>query len=174
MSSRYRIPIIAITVFGVSALLAVSVGIVLYLGFSQAAQTTRQLWADQAETLIDTIESNLEERLYPVRDQALWVADDVTDLSDLAALDDYFFGVLAATPQVAGIAVISADGHSRRWHRDSRSAIDEDWSTRAWIHEYIEQVKMDNSASWREPIFTDTLNSSTLLAASPTCSKRAI
>ena len=163
MSSRYRIPIIAITVFGASALLAVSVGIVLYLGFNQAAQTTRQLWADQAETMIDTIESNLENRLHPVRDQALWVAGDVTDLSDLAALDDYFFGVLAATPQVAGIAVISADGHSRRWHRDSRSAIDEDWSTRPWIREYIEQVKMDNSVSWREPIFTDTLNSSTLL-----------
>jgi len=163
MSSRYRIPIMAITVFGTSALLAISVGIVLYLGFNQAAQTTRQLWADQAETLIDTIETNLENRLHPVRDQALWVARDITDLSDLAALDEYFFGVLAATPQVAGIAVVSADGHSRRWHRDSRSAIDEDWSTRPWIREYIEQVKKDNSANWREPIFTDTVNSSSLL-----------
>jgi len=163
MSSRYRIPIMAITVFGTSALLAISVGIVLYLGFNQAAQTTRQLWADQAETLIDTIETNLENRLHPVRDQALWVARDITDLSDLAALDEYFFGVLAATPQVAGIAVVSADGHSRRWHRDSRSAIDEDWSTRPWIREYIERVKKDNSANWREPIFTDTVNSSSLL-----------
>ena len=163
MSARYRIPITAITVFGASALLAVSVGIVLYLGFNQAAKTTRQLWADQAQTLIDTMETNLENRLHPIRDQALWVAKDVTDLSDPAALDEYFFGVLAATPQVAGIAVISTDGHSRRWHRDSRSVVAEDWSTRPWIREYIEQVKLDNSATWREPIFTDTLNSSTLL-----------
>ena len=163
MSSRYRIPIIAITVFGVSALLAVSVGIVLYLGFNQAAEMTRQLWADQAKTLIDTMETNLENRLQPIRDQALWVARDVTDLSDPAALDEYFFGVLAATPQVAGIAVISADGQSRRWHRDSRSVIAEDWSTRPWIREYLELVETDNSAKWREPIFTDTLNSSTLL-----------
>ena len=167
MSSRYRIPIMAITVFGASALLAVSVGIVLYLGFSQAAETTRQLWADQAKTLIDTMETNLENRLHPIRDQALWVAKDVTDLSDPAALDDYFFGVLAATPQVAGIAMISADGHSRRWHRDSRSVIEEDWSTRPWIGEYFEQVKSGNSASWRAPIFTDTLNSSTLLHDAP-------
>jgi class 3 adenylate cyclase len=163
MSSRYRIPIIAITVFGASALLAVSVGIVLYLGFNQAAQTTRQLLVDQSKTLIDTLETSLENYLHPIRDQALWVTKDVTDLSDPAALDDYFFGVLAATPQVAGIAVISADGHSRRWQRDSRSVIAEDWSTRPWIREYLEQVKSGNSATWREPIFTDTLNSSTLL-----------
>jgi len=163
MSSGYRIPIIAITVFGASALLAISVGIVLYLGFNQATETTRQLWADQAETLIDTMETNLENRLQPIRDQALWVARDVTDLSDPAALDEYFFGVLAATPQVAGIAVISSDGQSRRWHRNSRSIVAEDWSARPWIQEYLEQVEADDRARWREPIFTDTLNSSTLL-----------
>ena len=167
MSDRYRIPIIAITVFGVSALLALSVGIVLYLGFSQATETTRQLWAGEAKNLIDTMETNLENRLQPIRDQALWVARDVTDLSDPAALDEYFFGVLAATPQVAGIAVISTDGQSRRWHRDSRSVIAEDWSTRPWIQEYIELVKSDSRARWRAPIFTDTLNSSTLLHDAP-------
>ncbi|MCG6888865.1 MAG: PDC sensor domain-containing protein, partial [Gammaproteobacteria bacterium] len=163
MADRYRIPITAITVFGTSALLALSVGIVLYLGFNQAAETTRKLWADQAKTLIDAMEVNLENRLQPVHDQALWVARDITDLPAPAALDEYFFGVLAATPQVAGIAVISTDGQSRRWHRDSRSVIAEDWSTRPRIQEYLEQVKADDGARWREPIFTDTLNSSTLL-----------
>jgi class 3 adenylate cyclase len=163
MADRYRIPITAITVFGTSALLALSVGIVLYLGFNQAAETTRKLWADQAKTLIDAMEVNLENRLQPVHDQALWVARDITDLSAPAALDEYFFGVLAATPQVAGIAVISTDGQSRRWHRDSRLVIAEDWSTRPRIQEYLEQVKADDGARWREPIFTDTLNSSTLL-----------
>ncbi len=52
--AKYRIPITAITVFGASSMLALSVGIVLYLGFSQAAQTTRQLWAEQSETLINS------------------------------------------------------------------------------------------------------------------------
>jgi len=76
MSTRYRIPITAITVFGTSSLLALSVGIVLYLGFNQAAESTRQLWADKAQTLINSMESGLEARLQPVRDQALWVARD--------------------------------------------------------------------------------------------------
>jgi len=163
MSARYRIPITAITVFGTSILLALSVGIVAYLGFNQAAESTRLLWADKAQTLINSMESGLEARLQPIRDQALWVARDVKDLSNPAALDDYFFGVLAATPQVAGIAVILADGSGRRWHRDQHMVIDGDWSQKPWIHDYIEQVKTAASANWREPIFTDTINSSTLL-----------
>ncbi|MCP4984082.1 MAG: hypothetical protein GY935_26715, partial [Gammaproteobacteria bacterium] len=77
MAARYRIPITAITVFGASGLLAISVGIVLYLGFGQAAETTRQLWADKSETLINSMEHSLDARLKPVRDQALWVAHDV-------------------------------------------------------------------------------------------------
>ncbi|MCP4334526.1 MAG: adenylate/guanylate cyclase domain-containing protein [Gammaproteobacteria bacterium] len=163
MSTRYRIPITAITVFGTSSLLALSVGIVLYLGFNQAAESTRQLWADKAQTLINSMESGLEARLQPIRDQALWVARDVNDISDPAALDDYFFGVLAATPQVAGIAVISADSRSRRWHRGEHVAIEEDWSHKPWMNDYLELLKLAGSAEWREPIFTDTMSAATLL-----------
>ena len=163
MSNRYRIPITAITVFGTSTLLALSVGIVLYLGFNQAAETTRQLWAGQAKSMIDTMESNLESRLRPVRDQARSVADKITEVSNLAARDDYFFGVLSATPQVSAIAVISADGHSRRWHSDTQTAIDEDWSHRPEIRDYIEEVRSASSGNWRAPIFTATVDSATLL-----------
>ena len=74
MSQGYRIPITAITVFGASLLLTITVGIVLYLGFSQAASSTRQLYADQADTLISAMEHSLEFELKPIRDQALWVA----------------------------------------------------------------------------------------------------
>lgn len=107
MSLKYRIPITAITVFGTSGLLAFTVAIVLLLGFGQAVQSTRQLWANEAQGLIDQMEQSLDARLQPVRDQAHWVARDIKDLSDLEALDDYFYGVLAATPQVAGIAIIT-------------------------------------------------------------------
>ncbi len=163
MPVKYRIPITAITVFGTSSLLAITVGIVLYLGFGQAAESTRQLWAGQSETLIDAMEHSLAARLGPIRDQALWIAADIDDLSDLRALDDYMFGSLAATPQVAGIAVVTSTGQSRRWHRENRTAIEEDWSKQPWINEYLEQVEKIDNAAWREPIFTATVNSSTLL-----------
>ncbi len=163
MSVKYRIPITAITVFGTSGLLAFTVAIVLFLGFGQAVHTTRQLWADQAKTLIDAMEQSLDSRLKPIREQSLWIASDIDDLSDPAALDQFIFGSFAATPQVAGIAVIDVDGRSRRWHREHRLGIDEDWSQKPWIQEYLQMVNDEDTPSWRDPIFTETVNTSTLL-----------
>ena len=60
MSDKFRIPIAAITVVSTSVLLAISVGIVLYLGFNQAASNTQRLWADQAEAIIGSMELSLE------------------------------------------------------------------------------------------------------------------
>ena len=163
MSYRYRISITVITVFGTSALLALSISLVLYLGLNQAAETTRLLWADQSRTLIDTLHNSLGERLQPVRNQALWVAEDVTDLSDPAALDEYFFGVLAATPQVTGIAIITTDGSSRRWLRQQRIAISEDWSQKPWMQDYLKQSQSASGPGWRAPIFEESTDSTTLL-----------
>ncbi len=163
MSAPIRIPLTVITVFGTSGLLAISVAIVLYLGFSQAAQSTRLFWAGQAETLIDSMEASLDARLRPVRDQALWVARDIRELDDPPTFDDYMFGVLAATPQVAGVAVIRTDGTTRRWHRAERHAISENWSDRDWFEAYLRQVGASDGPAWREPIFTDTVSATTLL-----------
>ena len=163
MTTKYRIPLTAITVFGAGSVIAIAVGIVLYLGFNQAAQSTRQLWAEQSETLIDAMELSLEARLKPVGDQARWAAKDIRDVSDLASLDEYMFGSFSATPQVAGTAVIRPDGSSRRWDREHRIAIDEDWSGHPWFHEYMTIVENTDGASWRDPIFADTVNTTTLL-----------
>ena len=163
MPFKYRIPITTITVFGTSSLLAFTVGIVLYLGFNQAAQTTRQLWAEQSETLIDSMEQSLDAHLKPIHDQSLWIAKDIKDISDLATLDEYMFGSLAATPQVSGIVIISITGHSRRWHRENRLAVDEDWTEDTSIRDYLNLVKSANSPVWREPIFSQTVSSTTLL-----------
>ncbi len=160
MSQSYRIPITAITVFGASILLTVTVGIVLYLGFDQAASSTRQLWADQADTLISAMEQGLESQLKPVRDQAIWVAKDIRDLSSPEQYDEYMFGVLAATPQVEGIAIVTVDGLSRRWLRSSREVYQEDWSDRG---EWLQTVKKQQKPSWRAPIWaTQPVGTATL------------
>ncbi|MFT5505055.1 MAG: adenylate cyclase [Gammaproteobacteria bacterium] len=163
MQVKYRIPIVAITAFGISFLLIFSIAAVIYLGFGQATESTRERWANQSQSLIDSMEQTLIDRLTPVRDQARWVARDVKDVSNLAEYDQYMFGVLAATPQVAGIAIITKSGISRRWHRDERKTYQEDWSQQPWLNDYIEQVSSASGTTWREPIFTDTINASTLL-----------
>ena len=144
-------------------MLAISVSIVLYLGFGQAAESTRQLWAGRADTLIDGMEQSLEAQLKPVTDQARWVARDVNDLSDVSSFDSYMLGALAATPQVAGAAIITPDGRSRRWHRKTKQIVEEDWSKVPWFSEYVAMVRSASGPAWREPIFTETVNTSTLL-----------
>ena len=163
MSQNYRIPITAITVFGASILLAVTVGIVLYLGFDQAVSSTRELRADQADTLISAMEQGLDSNLKPVREQAIWVAKDIHDLTDLVRYDEYIFGALAATPQVAGVAIVTADGQSRRWSRGSREAIAGDESENAKIFEWLNDVKQQRESSWREPVWLDFLVGKTTL-----------
>ncbi len=155
MTEKFRIPITAVTVVSTSLLLAISVGIVLYLGFNQAANNTQQLWADQAEAIISSMEQSLESQLNPVQDQALWVAEDINDLSNLSTFDDYMMGTLAAIPQLAGIALVTKAGQSRRWHRDSRQIIDEDWSQRSEIMQWIDSVEVDSRSTWRSPIWVE-------------------
>ncbi len=171
MAVRYRIPITGVTVFATSSLLVLAVGIVLFLGFGQAAKTTRSLWAEQSEGLIDAMQRGLRDQLQPVREQALWVAEDIDDLSSMEEMDAYMRGVLAATPQVAGVAVISRDGGSRRWLRATREAVSQDWSGYPWFDDYMQLVEREGKAGWREPIFTDTIDSSTLLHDVPLYSK---
>ncbi|MCP4430166.1 MAG: adenylate/guanylate cyclase domain-containing protein [Gammaproteobacteria bacterium] len=155
MSDKFRIPVTAITVFSTSLLLAASVATVLYLGFNRAAQSTQQLWADQSEAIINSMEQSLEYQLKPVRDQAQWVAEDISDLSNLSIYDEYMLGTLAAVKQVAGVALVTKAGFSRRWHRGSRKMIDEDWSGRPEIVEWIQQVEAENKPAWRTPIWVE-------------------
>jgi len=172
MKKDYRIPITAITIFGTSSLLAITAGIVLYLGFSQAANTTRQLWADQADTLIGEMERSLEFKLDPIREQAKWVARDIHDLSDPEEYDEYIFGVLAATPQVAGVAIVTVDGQSRRWLRDTREVYQEDWSNRSEIVAWLQAVKTQQRPAWRSPIWaTLPVGATTLLHDIPLSDK---
>jgi len=172
MKKDYRIPITAITIFGTSSLLAITAGIVLYLGFSQAANTTRQLWADQADTLIGEMERSLEFKLDPIREQAKWVARDIHDLSDPEEYDEYIFGVLAATPQVAGVAIVTVDGQSRRWLRDTREVYQEDWSNRSEIVAWLQAVKTQQLPAWRSPIWaTLPVGATTLLHDIPLSDK---
>ena len=135
----------------------------LYLGFSQAAQTTQQLWAEDSGRLIAAMEQNLESQFKPVREQALWVANDIDDLSSLSAYDDYMNGVLAGTPQVAGMALVTKNGHSRRWGRSARDVIDEDWSSRPEIMSWLTQLEHETAPAWRDPIWEKSVNTTTLL-----------
>ncbi|MFK8083397.1 MAG: adenylate/guanylate cyclase domain-containing protein [Granulosicoccus sp.] len=162
-----RVPLRYITVFGVSALVALAVGVVFFLGFFSAAKNTRLLMSDQANVMISSMERDISLWLKPVNSQAAWVARHVKEksetVSDLEQFDSFMLGALAGTSQVAGMALVLPDGMSRRWTRDTGVAMTEDWSSREEIRQWIEDSKTRFEASWIEPFFTDTIAKTILL-----------
>lgn len=166
-----RIPIRYITVFGVTALVAVAVGLVFYLGVVSATKNTRLLMSDQADIMINSMERDIALWLRPVHNQAKWIAEYVVnntnDNTDVDRLDNFMLGALAATDQVAGIAIVSPSGLSRRWIRTDSSVITEDWSTRKPIVDWIKSGRNRTEPSWIEPFFTDTIDKTILLHELP-------
>ncbi len=172
---KLRIPIRFVTVFGVTALVAVAVGLVFYLGFASATKNTRLLMTNQSEGLISSMEQDIALWLEPVQLQANWVADYVSsneqDLLELENFDEFMLGSLAATSQVAGIAIIKTDGTIRRWSRSIAAATTEDWSTRADVMQWIASGETRTEPSWVEPFFTQTIDKTVLLHDMPIRSK---
>ena len=92
-TNRFRFPITVIAVVGLGALVALAVGVSLYLGLSSATENTRRLMALRSETLVEALERRIESQLQPVVHQARWVVDQIergnVKLDDTQALDTF-------------------------------------------------------------------------------------
>ena len=168
---KTRVPIRYLTVFGVTALVAVAVGIVFSLGFISATKNTRLLMSDQASVMINSMDKNIALWLRPMQEQSNRIArhilDNPNNINDMQRLDEFMLGALAATEQVAKIALVKPDGLTRRWVRMDNSGVTEDWSDRQEIMEWIDSGSRSHQASWIEPFFTDTIDKTVLLHQLP-------
>ena len=120
---RYRFPITAIAVVGLGALVALAVGVSLYLGLSSATENTRRLMTQRSETLVNGLEQRIASQLQPVVRQARWAVEQIergtVGLDDAQALNAFMLGTLGAMPQVEGIAITDSRALSRRWRASS-------------------------------------------------------
>ena len=168
---RWRISVTSVAVFGLGALVALAAGAVLWLGLGSAAESTRRLIHERSDTVLDSLERELGSRLEPIREQARWivslVADGKLDLEDEARTDNFMFGALAATPQVAGIGFFRPDGTGRVWYRGERVAVSEDRSKDPNFHRWMMTGKQAATSAWRDPIWLDTLGKAAVLHDSP-------
>jgi class 3 adenylate cyclase len=161
------VPIVLVAVFGFGALVALSVGLVLYLGLQTATENTSQLLKIRASNIVDTVETRLDATLQPVVEQALWikahVANGDVDLTDLDTLDNFMHGALAATSQLAGIGWVDPDSQLRRWGRDG-TMVREDWSNRPDILTWIDEWRSrQDSSAWSSPLWTHTVGQTVVL-----------
>ncbi|MDD9980758.1 MAG: adenylate/guanylate cyclase domain-containing protein [Gammaproteobacteria bacterium] len=170
-ADRVRIPIAAIAVVGLGALVALAVGISLYLGLSSATENTRRLMAQRSEALVDSLEQRIASQLQPVVRQAQWAVEQFESgtvrLDDAQALNTFILGALGAMPQVEGVAITDPGALSRRWRRSSAEPLVEDWSDRPDVITWIEAGASQIGSKWQAPFWTHTLGTTILLLDTP-------
>ena len=168
---RYRFPITAIAVIGLGALVALAVGVSLYLGLSSATENTRRLMAQRSETLVNGLEQRIASQLQPVVRQAQWAVEQIergtVGLDDAQALNAFMLGTLGAMPQVEGIAITDSRALSRRWRASSARPLVEDWSERPTVVAWLEAGASQIGSKWQAPFWTHTLGTTILLLDTP-------
>ena len=158
-------------VVSLGALVALSVGVSLYLGLSSAMENTRRLMAQRAETLVDGLEQRIAAQLQPVARQAQWAVKQIENgnvsLDDEQALSTFILGALGATPQVEGIAITDPRALNRRWDASSTQHLEEDWSDREGVREWLEAGASLTGPHWQAPFWTATVGTTILLLDTP-------
>ena len=169
--SHFRFPITAIAVVGLGALVALAVGVSLYLGLSSATENTRRLMAVQAETLVNGLDRRIASQLQPVVRQARWAVEQFehghVSLEDTQALNAFILSALGAMPQVEGIAITDPRALNRRWMGSSAQPLVEDWSDRPGIMAWLEAGASLTGSQWQAPFWTSTLDTTILLLDTP-------
>lgn len=162
-----RIQFATIAEFGLGLFVAASVGVTLYVSGTAGVYSTQSLLAEQAETLIDTIEHRLEMLLRPVDEQATWIARAVgegeIDLRRIERLDTFMLGALGGTPQVASIGIVDPSAMLRRWMRSERGEVRDDLSQRASVRDWLEGGRTRTEGSWRAPLWAPRQHATVLL-----------
>jgi len=156
-----RVPLKPAMVLGTGGLMLLAVAGVLYLGYAAARDTTFELLSDTAQALIDSMIGVFERELDPVVDQATWITEELAsgriDLDDRVRLDAFMRGTLAATPELTGLAVLSADYVEYRWLRSDHETIVRNHSDDDGTREFINNGRAAVGSSWGVPLWVEDL-----------------
>ena len=170
-ASRLRFPITAIAVVGLGALVALAVGVSLYLGLSSATENTRRLMAQRSEALVDSLEQRIASQLQPVVRQAQWAVEQIergtVALDDTQALNTFILGALGAMPQIETIGITNPRARSRRWGRLSAEPLVEDWSDQPDVIAWLEAGASQAGSRWQAPFWAHALGTTILLLDTP-------
>ena len=170
-ANRFRYPITAIAVVGLGALVALAVGLSLYLGLSGAAENTRRLIAQRSETLVSDLDRRITSQLQPVVRQARWAVEQIergnVKMEDSQALNTFMRFVLGATPHLAEIAITDPRARSRRWTGTSAQPLVEEWSDPPDVTAWLEARASRTGPRWRAPLWSATLGTTVLHLDTP-------
>lgn len=119
---RPDMPISRLLPLVLCALVLLAVAPVLTLGYLGARDNTSRLLRDRSELLLDEVEAKIRLLLEPPGRQLTFLGAALqsgrVEPEDTAAFDAFMLGALAATPQVAILALVRPDASVRRYVRE--------------------------------------------------------
>ena len=161
-----RYPIAAIAVVGLGALVALAVGLSLYLGLSSAAENTRRLIAQRSGTLVSDLDRRITSQLQTVVQRSRWAVEQIENgdvtMEDSQALNTFMRFILGTTPHLAEIAITDPRALSRRWMGTSAQPTVQQWSDRPEIDAWLEAQASAIDPRWRAPSWSATLGATVL------------
>jgi len=168
---RFQIPLRVALVLGSGGLMLLAVAMALFLGYRGARDTTIELLSDQAETIISGTIHVIERELDPVVDQGAWIAQEFAsgdiDFSDLERVDLFVRGALAATPELAGLALFTPNLQERLYSRAGEHAEYLDRSSDEELRQWLGSIRELRGASWGAPIWVDDLGETVINLRTP-------
>ena len=123
-ADRFRYPIAAIAVVGLGVLVALAVGVSLYLGLSSADENARRLIAQRSGTLVRDRDRRITWRLRTVVQRSRWTVEQIQSgavkMEDSRALNSFMLFTLGTTQHLAEMAI--TDTRTRRANVPGSSA----------------------------------------------------
>ena len=152
-----RVTFATVAVTGLVTFVALAVGVTLYFSSVAALRSTQEAIGAQAESLLDSLEQDVEAHLSPVEYQGAAIASAIDegriDPARGAQLDAFIQGSLATTPHVADIGLVDPRGNVRHWAQ-GEAPESLDWSAREEIRAWLAEGRQRHEGRWREPLWT--------------------
>ena len=166
-----RYPIAAIAVVGLGALVALAVGVSLYLGLSSATENTRRLVAQRSATLVNDLDRRITSQLRTVVQRSRWAVEQIESgavtMEDSQALNTFMRFILGTTPHLAETVITDPRALSRRWTRTSAQPMVEERSDRPEITAWLEARASEIGPRWRAPAWSASLGATVLHLDTP-------
>ena len=119
--NRFRLPVAAALVGGVSALILAAVGGVILITFFTARSSTLELLRDRADLGLELLETRIRGQLDPITDVGnglvALIADGEVNPMDPDQVQTAFQGALSAVPQAKAIIYVGTDLQTARVSR---------------------------------------------------------
>ena len=162
---KQKLSITALLVSTVGILVGLSVSVVLGLSFMANLKNTTELLEQSSDLLISQIEQQIANQINPTRYVVDHIVDlavkDQLDFNDKSELVPTLKAVMAAAPDLTGVAVWLPDGAKVQIHRepgDNSMVISTFNNNESVTEEFLKQLKAAKGAVWDEPFRLDGIS----------------